>query len=296
MSEDLKIIKKQFGEEMMHFCRMHFATILEENGKLSGILLKHFASSHVLFPDLKKADLLDNFIDYIYSFITYDEKIEALKTPQELLASVGYDLFECKTNEEIAQFKKYYTAKEQLCTFNDPTRIKRCRIFFAVRHDALTLKRENFSKPNRQDAYGTSVICLQFYRNVGNLLSIKNRYNDGVRNPDCTFANNLDNIVPGLTKAFAKTYGIKQMSINKSLNIPKYALAGDGKYYKYNYYLNQVLYCPNNIVIKDRHVYHLAKERFLLFDYYLLDLKYKRIELMIHLKIILLIILEKLKI
>ncbi len=34
MVDDLKIIKKQFGEAMMHLCREEFPTILEQPGAL----------------------------------------------------------------------------------------------------------------------------------------------------------------------------------------------------------------------------------------------------------------------
>ena len=43
MVDDLKIIKKQFGEAMMHLCREEFPTILEQPGALSNILLSHFS-------------------------------------------------------------------------------------------------------------------------------------------------------------------------------------------------------------------------------------------------------------
>lgn len=37
-------------------------------------------------------------------------------------------------------------------------------------------------------------------------LSIKNRYNDTVNDPDATFHNDLDNIMIGLTDSFERTY------------------------------------------------------------------------------------------
>ena len=42
MNKDLIIIKKEYGEKMMHFCRDVFATILEEEGLLSKLLLNNF--------------------------------------------------------------------------------------------------------------------------------------------------------------------------------------------------------------------------------------------------------------
>ena len=43
---------------------------------------------------------------------------------------------------------------------------------------------------------------------VNNYVSIKNRYNHTVENPDCTFNNNLDNIIPGLIKSFENKLNI----------------------------------------------------------------------------------------
>ena len=40
MIEDLKVIKKKYGEEMMHLCRKFFPTILENKGELLNILLE----------------------------------------------------------------------------------------------------------------------------------------------------------------------------------------------------------------------------------------------------------------
>ena len=54
MNEDLKIIKKKYGEKMMHLCRNMFPTILEEEGLLSKLLLEHFEPSHDLYNDLEK--------------------------------------------------------------------------------------------------------------------------------------------------------------------------------------------------------------------------------------------------
>lgn len=37
MLKDLKIIKKLYGEQMMHFCRSAFSTILEKEGLLPNL-------------------------------------------------------------------------------------------------------------------------------------------------------------------------------------------------------------------------------------------------------------------
>ena len=279
MNEDLKIIKKKYGENMMKLCRELFPTILEQEGLLSQTMLEHFEPSHELYNDIMGNDLSGDFKNYICNIIEISEQIkeEVNKTPEELLASVGYDLYECSSEEEIQQFKKYYREDERLCTFRGD-RLDKCYVFFAIKKNAQKIKREDFEKPQRQDLYGTSVISIQFTRDEAHTLSIKNRYNHTVVNPDATFGNNLDNIIQGLTESFEKYYGMSQKQKNSDLEIPNYVCV-EGKYYKYNYEINNIYYCPNNIIIDNFEVHRLPKEKYLLFDYFILDLVNKKISL-----------------
>ncbi len=278
MIDDLKIIKKKYGEEMMHYCRDAFATILEEPGILSDLLLTYFDPSKELFSDLEQANLKTSFKDFIYRNLHHEERkiIAKSKTPQEILASVGYDLYECESEEDIQSFKKYYAPGERLCTFNG-NRLKKCFVFFAVKKDVDNIKREDFKYPERQDLYGTSVISLQFDRNKSHNLSIKNRYNHTVENPDATFSNNLDNIVEGLTDSFAAHYGLDQEYIN-ILEIPHYKRDNHGKYYKCNYEINGISYGTNNTIIDNYKAIHYPKERYILADYYLIDRQEKTVK------------------
>ncbi len=278
MVDDLKIIKKKYGEEMMHFCRDAFATILEEPGVLSNLLLTYFEPSKELFSDLQEENLENDFKSFIYRKFNKEEQvtITETKTPQELLASVGYDLYECKNEEDIQKFKKYYAPGEELCTFNGG-RLNQCHVFFAVKKDVDNIKREDFSNPKRQDLYGTSVISIQFDKNEAHTLSIKNRYNHTVDNPDATFSNNLDNIVEGLTDSFAEYYDLKQKYINE-FEISSYERDNQGKYYKYNYEMNGVHYCTNNCVLVEHEAIKYPKERYILADYFLIDRQEKTIK------------------
>ena len=56
MSNDLKIIKKYYGEKMSKLCRKLFPTILETEGLLSTLLLDHFEPNHFLYDDIIKQD------------------------------------------------------------------------------------------------------------------------------------------------------------------------------------------------------------------------------------------------
>ena len=287
-SKELKRIKKKYGEKFMRFCREIFPTILEHDGRLEEILSLTFAgNSRTLYEDIVNAGLEADFKNYIYSKIDVedpDKKIIAGKSPYELLDEAGYVLTECLTEEDIQGFKRYYKPGEELCTF-DGGRLNRCVVFFAVKKNAEEIKRENFKNPKREDEYGTSVMGIQFNREGLCTVSIKNRYNHTVNNPDATYGNDLDRIVPGLTESFAilldKEYGLKLNDSNKEeFEIPNYVVANDGKYYKYNMEINAKYYCPGNIIISDGEVKRLENpESQILMDYFVLDMKNRTIKL-----------------
>ena len=278
MNEDLKIIKKKYGEEMAHFCRDYFPILLETKGLLPSLLLKNFEPSKSLFNDIVESNLEEQFKNFIYYLVNNESKEEekATKTPKELLSVVGYDLYECLTEEDIQSFRKYYHVGEELCTFRGG-RLNSCYVFFAVKRDVDNIKRENFKNPKREDRYGTSVISIQFAKNESHLLSIKNRYNHKVVNPDATFSNNLDNIIPGLTKSFEDYYGMKQRVKHTNFEIPNYVLASDSKYYKYKFEKNLIYYCPNNIIIDIKGVHRFNPSKYIILDYFILDLVNKKI-------------------
>ena len=273
MIDDLKVIKKKYGEKMARFCRNSFPILLEKPGKLSKLLMDNFYESHSLFDDIVTAGVESDFKNYIYSLVDVENNIEAteIKSPEELMSEVGYDLFECYTEEDIQSYKKYYAPGEELCTFRGG-RLHRCRVFFAVKKNVFDIRREDFKNPTRQDEYGTSVISIQFTKDGTNTLSIKNRYNHTVNNPDATFSNNLDNIIPGLTESFERYKGIVQIHRNSVFEISGYVKANDGRYYKYNYEIDNIYYCPDNIIIDNFEVKKYDKSRYLIIDYFIIDM------------------------
>ena len=283
LNKDLKYIKKKYGEKMMHYCRECFPTILNVPGKLVEILNTHFyCVKDSLYNDIKENHKESEFNDFVYSNAglknEYDIR-DVSKTPKELLDDAGYDLFECKTVEEVNSFKKYFILGEQLCTFLDPaSRLENKYVFFAVKKNILDIKREDFLIPDRQDEYGTSVISIQFTRDKNNHLSIKNRYNEVVNNPDFTFDNNLDNIIPGLTMSFYKAYGIREIyDENSEFQMEHYISIG-GEYYKYNYKLNDIYYCTNNIIVYNGKVIKYDPEKYIIMDYFIIDLVNKKVD------------------
>ena len=276
MNSDLKILKKKYGENFSKLCRNLFPSILEEEGTLVSIITSLFKESHFLYDDLIKYNMVYSFQKLVMN--EYGKKtnsvIDTGKSPYELFKEQGYTLKECHTNEEILSYKKYYAKGEELCTFND-NRLKTNRVFFAVKDNALEIKRK--SDPKREDEYGTSVLSLQFTIDT-NYLSIKNRYNHTVNNPDATYQNNLENIAEGLTYSFEKCLGIKQSNAQGDFEIPNYVRAADGKYYRYNFECNNIYYCPDNIIIDSFNEVSFPKEKYILFDVFLLDLVDKKLE------------------
>ena len=298
---DLKWIKKHYGEKFSHLCRSLFPTILEKEGLLKQLISDHFLPSRELYDDIVNNNLTTPFKDYIYSFAITDDSALSQKanfSPEELLDRAGYILYpECETEEDIQKFRHYYyrgeptpeyhggtpapCKGEELCTFSgaDGGRLSKCRVWFAVKKNVDEIRREDFKNPRREDDYGTSVISIQFSKGKINSLSIKNRYNHTIRvvNPDATFGNNLDNIIEGLTQAFADTFNLNLVEKNKTFELPGYVQANDGKYYKYNFESNNIYYCPNNIIIDNGEVETFDKENFIVFDNFVLDIKNKTI-------------------
>ena len=287
VSNELKKIKKVYGENFMKSCRDLFPTLLEQEGRLYEILSSSFSDNcKNLYEDIIKADCEEEFKSYIYSKVDVEnpeKKMIEEKTPYELLKKVGYNLTECLTEEEIQKFKRYYKPREELCTFRGG-RLNSCVVFWAVKENAEDIKREDFDNPKREDEYGTSVMGIQFNKHGRCTVSIKNRYNHTVNNPDATYGNDLDRIAPGLTKSFEKLlqrqYGLELNSSNlESFELPGYVVANDGKYYKYNMEIHGAYYCPGNIVIKNGEVTHIGKpEEGILIDYFYIDKKNKTIK------------------
>ena len=305
MENELRRIKKLYGEDMMHFCRSKFPMILEHEGELLRILTENLAPTKSIYEDITNNNFEGDFIRWINSLADVKdiELPDTDKTPFELMEEAGYTLYECKTEKDIQAFRHYYSRGdgsstpvyvegttpearkgEELCTF-EGNRLERCHVFFAVKKNVHEIERKNFTSPKREDPYGTSVISIQFTRGNINTISIKNRYNHTVNNPDATFGNNLENIIAGLTRSFEKQYGLNiEQETNEDgyflTSDLKYYRGNDGRYYRYNIEMDGVYYCSDNIIIKDGKVitkYAEEKERYIFAEHALIDLKRKKV-------------------
>ena len=286
MDKELKKIKKLFGEEFAKWCRETFTTILNYDGTLLEILLKKFHPTRSLWEAIKDSEeLLRQVEDEIYRefdlIVKKDssEDSQELDSPELLCDKVGYILIKCETVEDVKLFKAYYDRGEELCTFWDiEDRLESHFIFFAVRRDVDEIERSE--EPSRDDDYGTSVMSLQFDKRTGRL-SIKNRYNHTVIDPDATLDNNLERIAPGLTESFEQYYGIKQKNVaENTINIPGTVTDENGKIYFFNYCIEGVYYCEDNVVIENGRAYQYPKDRYELIDYFLYDKDTETIEVL----------------
>ena len=144
LSNELKKIKKTYGENFMKLCRSLFPTLLEQEGRLYRILATSFSTNcKTLYEDITQAELEDEFKSYIYSKVDVEDQEKKMikeKTPYELLEEAGYELTECLTEEEIQKFRKYYALGEELCTFRG-NRLNRCVVFWAVKNGVENIKR-----------------------------------------------------------------------------------------------------------------------------------------------------------
>ncbi len=167
--------------------------------------------------------------------------------PLTLLAQAGYTAYVADTLEKQNAIARYFAPNEQLCTFKDKDRFQRYYIINAVRHDADKLRRDDFTHPEREDAYGTSVISIQVLKE-GGFISIKNRYNHAVESCDNTFNSNPDNIIMGLSDAIQNYFNVDFVTTH--CDLPRgYRLVGD-QICKYNQEINNV-YVGENFYIAD---------------------------------------------
>ena len=284
MEKDLNRIKKMYGEDFAKkICRVYFSNFLErEDFSFADYISSVCAPNKFLYEDLVKYNLVNKFVTAVTGSLNNStltsEIVEG--TPEELMKKAGYSLYKCNTDADIEKFKKYYAKGEELCTFTDSDRLQMYTIFWAVKDNVKQIKRENFTNPQRQDDYGTSVISIQFTKGLESVVSIKNRYNHTVKFCDSTFSNNLENITEGLTNSFKKYYGINLVNGGQKFEIPGYILDSNGVYYKSNFEINNIAYCVDNVVINNHESRQYDKSRYVVADCYIIDRQNKTIELL----------------
>lgn len=229
-----------------------------------------------------------------------EQEYEAPKDPYELATSVGYELigpFEDIDSMEV--YRRDFRPGEVICTFNSPqSRLNAYNILW-LRHEeadsivpADKLTQGNLTEPwkeylrstvrydpttglydldklipAREDPYGTSSMSVQISR-TGTHISIKNRYNHTVSNPDSTLSNNLDNVADGMRRGVYNLLGRPELmdTANDAEAIRRgYITDNDGGIHKYwferdNVYLGCYQYIEDGIVtIIDRGAYEMLE-------------------------------------
>jgi len=209
--------------------------------------------------------------------------VKTTKSVKELFNEAGYDFFECKTQEDIFQFSKYYKGAEHIrsindikhgnrprelpCTFPDiEERLENYHVFWLVKKNVDEIKRNE--QPLREDDYSTSVLTLQFFKKQGTLDMVVSRYNNTISNPGATYGCNLENICKGLTFAFEKEYGLSSKTVPE---IDKCKCI-DGKYY-YLPYENYGIHYGDGTVCKNGKIIEYPTERYAFFDGNILSLQ-----------------------
>lgn len=205
--------------------------------------------------------------------IKIDDKEDPLP-PEVLLEKAGYNAYYADTLSKQNAILKYFAPNEELCTFNDTNRYINYYIINAVKKNVDQIKRADFLNPVREDAYGVSVISIQILKS-GGFISIKNRYNHTVENPDNTFNSNPDNIIPGLSASLKKRFNVDFSS--QHVSVPNGYVIINGKIIKYQTEYNNV-YIGDSFYIKDGQIYELNRDFQTIIDnMFVLDLKNKKI-------------------
>ena len=202
------------------------------------------------------------------------EETGVYQDPLTLLDEAGYDAYYVTNLEEQNAIQKYYAEGEKLCTFRDPHRFEHYYIINAVRKDVDQIKREDFrGKEKREDEYGTSVLSIQILKN-GGFISIKNRYNHTVQNPDNTLGSNPDNIIPGLANAIHHHFNVDFST--RQVHLPDGYVFINNQIIRYNYEQDNI-YFGSNFYVKDGIVHKLESHKLIL-DSYIFDMRTKTLE------------------
>ncbi|MBQ6027726.1 MAG: leucine-rich repeat protein [Alphaproteobacteria bacterium] len=254
-------LKKQNGEK--------FAQAIRGDRDHDGNLLIIPNILHILEfagHDENEARKLRPILKEIYLTKT-ENQYQTDQDPLELLNAAGYDAFVVTNEEQKNSIKKYYRPGEEICTLRDPHRHENYYMIHAIKRGADKIQPSNH--PEREDEYGTSVISIQIAKN-GGFISIKNRYNHTISDPDATFGNNPDNIILGLSESLKRYF---QVDFNTSKNLLPYnfRIVND-QFVRYNYEVDNV-YFASNYYFSGSTITKIDKNHQIMMDCFVLDTK-----------------------
>lgn len=259
--------------------------IKKQNGERFAKAIRNYDNGIFEIPDIDKivkyaGSDAEPLMAYLISLKDLRIEEQAVHMdPIALLDRAGYNAFVVDTLEKQNSIQKYYAPGEELCTFRDPHRFENYYMIHAVRKDVDSIRREDFPNPMREDRYGTSVISIQILK-TGGFISIKNRYNHTVANPDNTLGSNPDNIIFGLSDSIRHHFGVDFSS--QAVPVPEGYRMAQGRLVKYDYELNDV-YSSENCYIRTGKVYEIDKSSEIMLGHgYLLNLREKRVRDITH--------------
>jgi hypothetical protein len=258
----------------------NFEKIKKNNGEKFAKTIRNYDNGIFDIPnivDIVKyaGEEAEPLLPYLISLKKIEIKEEKITDSiDSLLSQAGYDYVIADDLIKQNQIKKYFAKGEELCTFDDKERYKNYHIVNVWKKNIDNIERENFINPSREDEYGTSCMSIQIGRK-GGFISIKNRYNHKVNNPDNTYNSNPDNIIEGLGQAlkehFAVDFSSQKVGINGNYHIYKDMIL------KYNYEINGI-FIGEKFYIKNGELYIINNNEEIIIDYFLINLKNKKIE------------------
>lgn len=239
---------------------------------------KYIAQIDALAPLDSSKDVLEQDVS-VPADIAMKLASEYLKDKRRLLAKKkGCDESEikdidllCVTSlEEQDALSVFYRDGEKLCTFGTG-RYKGYYMINAIKRNIDKIKRAEF--PRREDIYGTSSLSIQVLK-TGGKISIKNRYNHTVSDPDNTYSSNPNYISKGMTSALKKELDVSFNVSTKQL--PHHYQYIRNSLFKSSCEINGILFGENCYSI-DGQIYPIDERKEILVENYLINLKEKTI-------------------
>jgi GNAT superfamily N-acetyltransferase len=306
-------LKKKFGETAAKAIRENIPFALDYPTEFAEFITKKIPVKEDIAFVVKN---LSQRLDGLFR-LESDKNIETVnvknKTPEELSKEAGYVFHRPESENDILAFKKDFENGEVLCTYNDVEgRMQGHFIFWLRRNDAesvlpakkvtqeylkddsegsvlwrgyldgkgLKMADGSYDLSNltasRQDPYGTSSMSVQIGRRGGNI-SIKNRYNHTVNNPDATFGNDLNTIIDGLNDAVFGIEGVPKAG-SQELSLPDNITSDTkGRFFKYDSELENI-YVSQHGYVYDGEITLIDKSYQRMIDDYVFDSKRNAIQ------------------
>ncbi len=211
-------------------------------------------------------------LDYLNSLknITIEEH-SVHEDPIKLLRKAGYIAFHADTLEKQNSIKEYYAEGEAICTFDDEERYKDYHIIHCLKSNINDIKREDFKNPDKFDEYNLSLISIQIKKDGEHYFTI-GRYNHKVKAPNETLP--LDAIAPGLAYSCKMTFNVDFSS--KKASLPENYMLIDNQIVRYSNEVNGLSF-DENYYVNNSGINKINKNEELILDYFILDLKNKKV-------------------